>query len=299
MIYLQKNPCRQCHTQPAKYTCPRCGIRTCSLTCVKSHKIDFDCDGIRDKTAYVPLDNFTVIHLLSDYRLLEDVTRVAERSKRDILARQHRKPPFLQYLTKEAYKRNIRFKTMPYPMHRRKTNNSMYHKTTDTILWDVTWVFPCASVQHTEKRMSEKLLIAEAFHKVLTPTAGNSIFLHKLKAFRAVEVGSLRFYMKQELESKEKTKYYELCADESLRKNLAAKIVIEHPTIHVLFPEEASTYPLVSESEENIQSKKMSAGQPDADLKETNGKSVTVEIEENDEAPEELPILKSEISTIS
>ena len=37
----------------------------CSVGCVKQHKIDFECSGVRCKTAFVPLQAFTDQHLLS------------------------------------------------------------------------------------------------------------------------------------------------------------------------------------------------------------------------------------------
>ncbi|CAE1296601.1 unnamed protein product [Acanthosepion pharaonis] len=291
---LHKNLCEQCHVQPSKYTCPRCEIRTCSLGCVKSHKVDSGCDGIRDKTAYIPLEDFSDINLLSDYRLLEDVARVAEHGKRDILMKQHRKPPFLQYLTKAAYKRNIRFRTMPFPMYRRKKNNSIYYRKIDSILWDITWVFPHSAVLHTEKRTSEKLLVSEAFQNVLNPNTANAILLYKLKAYRTVDVKTLSFYMKQELRSKEKNKYYNLCAEESLEKNLSGKVVLEHPIIHVLFPEETSKYSLVSDTE-NLHSNNVPTSHSGEILQGsemTKDKHIVPENEVTEAAPDELPIMK-------
>lgn len=50
--------CEICHTEDWKYTCPRCLIHTCSVPCVKKHKLDTQCSGERDKTAYVPLKSY-------------------------------------------------------------------------------------------------------------------------------------------------------------------------------------------------------------------------------------------------
>ena len=30
-----------------------------SLSCVKLHKVEFDCSGVRNKTAFVPLNQFS------------------------------------------------------------------------------------------------------------------------------------------------------------------------------------------------------------------------------------------------
>lgn len=38
----KKQICQVCGMQPAKYTCPGCNKKTCSLTCVRSHKKQVD-----------------------------------------------------------------------------------------------------------------------------------------------------------------------------------------------------------------------------------------------------------------
>lgn len=50
--------CAQCGEGAARYRCPRCSIRTCSLECVRGHKKDTGCTGKRDRTAYVPISKF-------------------------------------------------------------------------------------------------------------------------------------------------------------------------------------------------------------------------------------------------
>lgn len=41
--------CEQCGLVKSKYTCPKCGFRTCSLSCVKLHKEVSNCDGQRQQ----------------------------------------------------------------------------------------------------------------------------------------------------------------------------------------------------------------------------------------------------------
>ena len=57
--------CEVCAVNKAKYTCPKCEVRTCGLACVNIHKKELECDGIRDKTKFVPLSSFTDLDLLS------------------------------------------------------------------------------------------------------------------------------------------------------------------------------------------------------------------------------------------
>ncbi|XP_029158992.1 box C/D snoRNA protein 1-like, partial [Nylanderia fulva] len=75
--------CEVCGATKAKYTCPKCEVRTCSLVCVNLHKKELDCDGIRDKTKFIPLSSFGDLDLLSDYRFLEQVGRLIDTKKRN------------------------------------------------------------------------------------------------------------------------------------------------------------------------------------------------------------------------
>ena len=57
--------CQKCGAQEARYRCPRCEFRSCCLQCVNLHKKEFDCNGIRDKTRFKSLSQFTELDLLS------------------------------------------------------------------------------------------------------------------------------------------------------------------------------------------------------------------------------------------
>lgn len=47
------------------------------------HKKELECDGIRDRTKFIPMQNFTDRDLLSDYKLLEECARFVYGIKRD------------------------------------------------------------------------------------------------------------------------------------------------------------------------------------------------------------------------
>ncbi|KAK0542617.1 Box C/D snoRNA accumulation [Tilletia horrida] len=105
--------CEEC-SQRAKYTCPSCGAHTCSLPCTKQHKAKTcvkDADvpasntssGSKVKSAspstssrrplpakrkahdFIPLAEYGEQDLLSDYKFLSQVSRVAEQAGRDLL----------------------------------------------------------------------------------------------------------------------------------------------------------------------------------------------------------------------
>ena len=46
---IVKDLCQQCMVIEHKYKCPRCSFLTCSLTCVKVHKGETGCSGVKEK----------------------------------------------------------------------------------------------------------------------------------------------------------------------------------------------------------------------------------------------------------
>ncbi|KAF8165036.1 hypothetical protein B0H34DRAFT_687517 [Crassisporium funariophilum] len=67
--------CSICSHQYAKYTCPGCSTRTCSVNCSSTHKLTAACTGQRNKVAYVPMNEYGWGKMMDDYVFLEDVSR--------------------------------------------------------------------------------------------------------------------------------------------------------------------------------------------------------------------------------
>jgi hypothetical protein len=65
---LGKEPtaaCDSCSVAAAKYRCPACGARSCSVDCVKAHKAATGCSGARNAAAFVvreEMDNNTLMN---------------------------------------------------------------------------------------------------------------------------------------------------------------------------------------------------------------------------------------------
>ena len=74
--------CEVCKVEVSLYCCPKCSMRTCSLKCCKIHKEKSNCNGKRDRTAFIALNQFSDSKLLSDYHFLEDVLQNNNRAKR-------------------------------------------------------------------------------------------------------------------------------------------------------------------------------------------------------------------------
>lgn len=76
--------CEVCSVKSAKYTCPRCELKTCCLNCVKIHKMELKCNGERNKAKYISKKQFTDLDLHNDYVFLEETSRCLESLSKDM-----------------------------------------------------------------------------------------------------------------------------------------------------------------------------------------------------------------------
>eukprot|EP00759_Apiculatamorpha_spiralis_P030542 PhF_6_TR32181/c0_g1_i1/m.47770 len=125
----------------AQYTCPKCEFRSCSLECVRQHKSESGCPGVRLASEWVPLPSFNTCHIRRDYTFLEDVRRVIDNNHRAVPAQlrfNHKVlPPPLYALSKGARAHGVVLQIMSEGMHKRKTNTSRYNPRYDTITWKI------------------------------------------------------------------------------------------------------------------------------------------------------------------
>ncbi|KAI1095350.1 hypothetical protein F5B19DRAFT_441156 [Rostrohypoxylon terebratum] len=165
--------CTICHIQAPKYKCPRCGTRTCSLTCVKKHKKWSSCNGERDPTVYIPREKLkTDAGIDHDYNFLTKIERSLERTEKilreekDILPQEDttsRPPPHKrarihkgQSRGKVTFEENsrrwdrnsiqrmrqlgINVSSVPYGMTRARENKTSWNKRTKSMNWQVEWL---------------------------------------------------------------------------------------------------------------------------------------------------------------
>ncbi|KAI0455071.1 hypothetical protein F5B21DRAFT_212859 [Xylaria acuta] len=187
--------CTICRIQEPKYRCPRCGARTCSLSCVKKHKTWSSCNGERDPTVFVTLDKLkTDAGIDHDYNFLTKIERSVERAERvlredrEIIPQEgSQAPPHKKARLNKGQSRGrttvddgprkwdrnaihrlchlgIRVSSLPYGMIRAKENKSSWNRRTKTINWQVEWLFfdkgcsPATENPPQPKRMLHKAL---------------------------------------------------------------------------------------------------------------------------------------------
>ncbi|EGD74657.1 hypothetical protein PTSG_06022 [Salpingoeca rosetta] len=141
-----------------KYRCPACGTLSCSLPCVKAHKKETGCTGVRARSQPVKArDNLTQDVLFQDFRLLEEAHRLVGSAKRgphsrDAHARHYKKPRII----KEAQARGIDLRLMPAMFSRHSENTTSFDFRKRTIRWHIDWVFPEADVSFPACKSSGK-----------------------------------------------------------------------------------------------------------------------------------------------
>ncbi|XP_064617000.1 box C/D snoRNA protein 1-like [Liolophura sinensis] len=269
--------CEVCNEVSAKYKCPRCGVRTCCVACVKKHKEEKSCNGLRDKTAFVPIKAFSDNNLLSDYHFLEDVARKTDNAARQ--SRQHGrrdKSRYLHKLVSQARKRRIDLQILPYNFEKRKSNTTVYWKREEKFMWHIEWVFPGAGAKYTDNRVSEDTILEEALKRYLHPTESDPVIRHKLRDFVRVGTENCAICMRVEGACANTPRYHKLDMKETIGNNLKGKTIIEFPTLEVVLPEQLSQYSFVhqdtdshSQSGESTNKQQLGESAPEQKLGES------------------------------
>lgn len=254
--------CTQCGEREARYVCPRCGASTCGLECVKRHKAGGKCDGLRERSKFVPVSAFTDGQLHEDYFFLEEVGRHVDRSKRDAAVRrgaqqkqhqqQARLPKRLALLQKRCAEGGTAVEFMPQGMRRRDENRSTFRIKEGRVAWTVGWSFhgePGAGpiLAHN---VPDTLTWREALGAVLEPTPEKAVLRQRLRAYCRAAPGDLRLFMAVPRRPANSARHYSLPLDGVVRESLAGKALIEYPSVVVaLAGDEAATYTVLEEGE--------------------------------------------------
>nr|XP_037269453.1 box C/D snoRNA protein 1-like isoform X1 [Rhipicephalus microplus] len=248
---LSSRTCLQCG-KPSKYCCPKCSARSCSLPCVKQHKKIGECDGVRDKTAFIPLDGFTDLDLLSDYRFLEESSRIVDTACRTrpalgVYPQQKSLPGFLHKFQAECRRRGIILKLLPRCFTKRQENKSQYNFRERCIYWHVAWVFPAANIKVTEsERVHEKESLSKCLEKHLTLQTCRPELRGPLQPYIAAGILGVSVLLAVEEKPASEKCYYNLDFSMSLEACLKGKVVVEYPTFTVVLTEDLSQFNLIS-----------------------------------------------------
>lgn len=196
--------CEVCGEFEAKYKCPRCFKRTCSLKCSKLHKTQSGCDGkSHDPTVYIESRSLkeaddeaheSNVLVQRDFNFLTNIKREVELKRRDGKTRNKRtlqdsfgshnnarnkRGRFSSEDCPRIIRRGVNCLVLPRGMQRSMANKSKWDKALDRFVWTIEWVlFPPIldaapsevvgnNFSHTSHRIKEDDTLVEAMGKII------------------------------------------------------------------------------------------------------------------------------------
>lgn len=169
--------CSICYVNEHKYKCPACGVKTCSIDCVKRHKRQTECTGLADQSKFIPKKTLAEdeSHINRDYNFLLNVGRQIHVGKGDIKnsaknifkraagggnQNRNKRPKFNSNeeqkpedsrveCVKKAFsqdpltvikRNNTMIIQLPQGMHRATSNKTGYDKKAGSFIWTIEWV---------------------------------------------------------------------------------------------------------------------------------------------------------------
>ena len=275
---MRLGACVICEDKAAKYKCPKCQFSTCSLKCVQLHKVENNCDGIRDKSRYIPKDKIADIDIMSDYRLLESTTRCVDSYNRDVIKRSTRRfrdphniplPPHLMKFRNACYRRGkCRLHFLPQKFERHEQNTSRFNWKKNEIFWRIQIKFPHTmpiAQTYTYNYVSEKTLIYDLLRPFIEgnthvtaineDTAGDNLVidkkcLEKYDVYKAAGFNGLKILLKSEGDMAGSKRYRELDLSKSMSHNLSGKNIVEHPVLLVILKHHSDSFDIEDDPDE-------------------------------------------------
>ena len=170
-----------CCGAAARYRCPGCEKRTCSLACINRHKQEWGCTGKRASATFCAIGEFDDQIVQRDYRFLEGLERVVDGAKRRLRDTEPvaapRRPGFLSparhHLLKAARERGVHLELLPPGMQRQRENTSRYEGRRRQILWRLEIHFVDAGVHHVVPTVPEGFKVLDLL-LLLLGMAGHS-----------------------------------------------------------------------------------------------------------------------------
>ncbi|XP_068628391.1 box C/D snoRNA protein 1 [Battus philenor] len=270
--------CEVCAAQAARYTCPKCEVKTCCLACVRIHKKELECDGIRDRTKFIRMKDFTDTDLLSDYRMLEECARFVYGIKKDEKKRFTRidkdLPIHLFKLKMACRKRGTVLQFLTQNFTRHAINTTRYNFKTNIIFWRVEWIFPNVDtkpLKFIDEKCSEQTKLSMFLDKYLNVNAPPFEGSKALNFYRSAGFSGIKVLLKAEKIRGSAKKFFELDLKETLGENLSGKCVVEFPIIFIVLKDHAYNFEIVTpEDEFNYEEKK--EHKDDGDVENDNKK---------------------------
>ena len=274
METMRLGVCGACENTRAKYKCPKCKFTSCSLKCVKAHKLESGCDGIRNKTSYIAKDKIAELDVLSDYRLLESTSRCIDSYSRDEIKKSTRKfrdphalplPPHLVKFRNACFRREkCRLHFLPKKFQRHQDNTSRFIWKKNEIFWRVQLSLPHAYNVSYQKQVLDNISENTILYNLLQPyvigtcNSRNENVDQNLcndmdpyEIYRAAGFSGVKVLLKSEGDFHQSKRYHELDISNSLKGNLSGKCIVEHPILMIILNHHSDSFNLCEESDED------------------------------------------------
>jgi len=234
--------CDSCDNEDGRYCCPSCDRRSCSVNCVKQHKLQYGCTGKRARTDFVPIEKFDDSLIVRDYRFLEEVGREEDSCKRSIAQTPQKAAGRWKQLQKQVTDRGTTLMLMPPSFSRRKQNTTSFSKKTGLILWRVEWLFPFAGVSKVSALLPENTVLRDALAAMLEDKPANSTLRCQLRTYLEQGLSSLTLLLRAEAVQGSALQqcFNVLDPAHTVQQALHDQVIVEFPTIVVMLASEAA-----------------------------------------------------------
>ena len=134
--------CQICEKKKKKYKCPACGIFTCSLICIRDHKIMKKCSGIYKQERFLSKNELNEKEGVKDYNYLNKILSGSEKIRKNlnILNKKGNGSEALRFKLLRVFAKklnNIKLEVMPFIMTRHRENLSFFYTKMKKIFWTV------------------------------------------------------------------------------------------------------------------------------------------------------------------
>lgn len=193
----------------------------------------------------------TKMDFMSDYYFLEECTRFVEDRKTDKIKRYTRYnktlPPHLFKLRNAALERKTTIRFLLPNFTRHTSNTTYYDWSKKVIYWRVEWIFVNAnSSKYVDERCCEDIKLHELLDKYFNVENHEEVPMKKsLEVYQSRGVGNVKILLKAEGIKRCRKRYYELDCKKTLRENLAGKILVEYPIVHICYDAVAEEYDVI------------------------------------------------------
>lgn len=320
---MSKEVCSICIEKDAKYTCPACNTKTCSVECVKRHKLRLECSGEVDPTKFVPNKDLSSSPALvnRDYNYLLNFERKVSLGKADIktnarnifkrnfaASNPNKRPkpnpetvdPRIDQVNRvfpndpqiSIKRENTLIIHLPSGMSRASQNKSGFDKKAESYIWTVEWL-PVDSSGNARKsfisfRLKEGTILRDSVPINVLQNAVPDEHFTKEK---------LHFYLENCINTSSKGRsIIKLNPERTLGFALADKVVLEYPKICITFDDNIWTEYIQTENEAyGTHPESVSASESIGDTSDSDNEAdsesdseLSSDSDDSDEAPEEL-----------